>query len=102
MVLQKESRESAFSQPAKRISEWEVPHAARYHDVHPGRQADNSERKPGDSGAGRLPLRVLRAGWKSEFRECPGYARGLSRAASKEGQEESDEPGGLLRSVQHD
>src|SRR5260370_8227808 len=45
------------------------PHAAGYHDVHVGRQADDPEGKPGHSGAGRLPLPILRASWKTQSRE---------------------------------
>ena len=41
-----------ISGPAQRISDWEVAHAAGYHDVYPGRQADDFEVEPGDSGAG--------------------------------------------------
>src|SRR5579859_3901114 len=98
---EKTNRESAYSQPTPRISDWEVPHAVGYHDVHPSRQADHFEGKPGDIGAGRLPLRVLRAGWKSHFRECAGDARGLCRSTSEEGQKKTGQPGGLLRPRRH-
>src|SRR6266852_2734409 len=99
MVLPKTLGNPQIPKPAKRISDWEVPQAAGYHDVYVGRQADNPEGKPGDSGARRLSLPILRAGRKSQFCKRPGDARGLCRSAREEGQEESDEPGGLLRSV---
>src|SRR5713226_4814227 len=66
MVLPKDSRESAYSHPTQRISDWEVAHAAGYHDLYPGGQADNPEGEPGDFAAGRLPLPILRAGWKGK------------------------------------